>query len=65
MPEVVGDTAITFDPRSVDDLARAMTTLADDEAVRQRSRTAGAQRARLFTWQRCAESTRDLYLRTR
>jgi glycosyltransferase involved in cell wall biosynthesis len=65
MPEVVGDTAITFDPRSVDDLARAMTTLADDEAVRHRSRTAGAQRARLFTWQRCAESTRDLYLRTR
>jgi len=65
MPEVVGDTAITFDPRSVDDLARAMTTLADDEAARQRSRIAGAQRASLFTWQRCAESTRDLYLRTR
>ena len=65
MPEVVGDTAVTFDPRSVDDLARAMTTLADDAAVRQRSRIAGAQRARLFTWQRCAENTRDLYLRTR
>lgn len=65
MPEVVGDTAVTFDPCSVDDMTRALTTLADDEAARQRSRTAGAQRARLFTWQRCAKTTRDLYLRTR
>jgi glycosyltransferase involved in cell wall biosynthesis len=65
MPEVVGDTAVTFDPHSVDDLARAMTTLADDETARQRSRATGALRARHFTWQRCAETTRDLYLRTR
>lgn len=65
MPEVVGDTAITFDPRSIEDIARAMSSLVDDTELRERCQLAGAQRARLFTWKLCAESTRDLYLRTR
>lgn len=64
MPEVVGNAAVTFDPHSIEDMARAMSSLADDTELREHCRLAGAQQARLFTWKRCAESTRDLYVRT-
>jgi glycosyltransferase involved in cell wall biosynthesis len=65
MPEVVGDTAITFDPRSIEDIAQAMSSLVEGTELREHCQRVGAQRACLFTWKRCAESTRDLYLRTR
>jgi len=64
MPEVVADAAITFDPRSRDAIAQAIDRLVDDTALRDRLRAAGLERARLFTWQRCAERTRELYART-
>ena len=64
MPEVVGDAAITFDPNSIDDVTRAIDSLAGDSDLRTRYRAAGSARASLFTWKRCAEATRELYLRT-
>lgn len=64
LPEVVGNAAVTFDPSSIDDMTRAVDRLAGDVELRQSCRAAGVKRASAFTWQRCAELTRDLYRNT-
>ena len=54
--EIAGDAALLVNPRRVADLARAMRSLAQDGALRDRLRAAGLKRARSFTWRRSAES---------
>lgn len=53
--EIAGDAAIYVDPRSVEAISNAMEQVAYDLALRERMRSSGLQRARLFTWTRCAE----------
>ncbi len=57
MPEVLGDTGVTFDPERPDDIARALRELAEDAALRQRLAAAASARARQFSWERCASET--------
>jgi glycosyltransferase involved in cell wall biosynthesis len=45
LPEVVGDAALTFDPRVPGEIARAMVALSTDEAARARLIAAGRRRA--------------------
>lgn len=54
IPEVVGDAAFPLDPTSVESIAHAITTLANDEGVRQRLSARGLVHASSFTWHRCA-----------
>jgi len=61
MPEVVGGAALLVDPLDYDALANAMETLLTDEQVRDRCRTAGLDRARLFTWERSGRDLRAVY----
>jgi glycosyltransferase involved in cell wall biosynthesis len=49
LPEVVGNAALLFDPRVPEQIARAMVTLATDEAVRARLIEAGRMRAPFFS----------------
>jgi glycosyltransferase involved in cell wall biosynthesis len=51
LPEVCGDAALYFDSLSVPDMAAALQRLLDDEALRERLRTAGHQRVAGFRWQ--------------
>src|SRR5262249_13108037 len=55
LPEVAGDAAVLVDPYNVEGLARAMQRLLDDAGLRDGLIAAGRQRARRFTWERCAE----------
>jgi glycosyltransferase involved in cell wall biosynthesis len=55
LPEVAGDAALLFDPERVDDIAGAIRRLVTDEALRERLRAAGRERAARFTWARTAE----------
>jgi glycosyltransferase involved in cell wall biosynthesis len=57
LPEVCGDAALYCVPLSEDDIARGLLLLATDEPLRRRLSTAGRERARLFSWDACAEST--------
>jgi glycosyltransferase involved in cell wall biosynthesis len=57
MPEVLGGAGVTFDPERPEDIARALRTLAEDDALRRRCAEAASERARLFSWQRCARET--------
>lgn len=53
--EVAGDAALLVDPRSVPDIARAMTVLAGDPTRRSDLRERGLTRAATFNWDVAAE----------
>ncbi len=63
LPEVAGDAALLFDPRSPREIAAALLRLLSDEALRARLRERGLERARQFTWERTARLTLDSYAR--
>jgi glycosyltransferase involved in cell wall biosynthesis len=57
LPEVCGNAALYFDPERVEDLGDRLYQIAVDRSLREDLVAAGRARARLFTWQRCAEQT--------
>ncbi|HKB79528.1 MAG TPA: glycosyltransferase family 1 protein [Thermoanaerobaculia bacterium] len=59
--EVTGDAALHVDGRDVDEIAAAMRRVMDDPALRATLGARGAERARTFSWSRCAALTRDAY----
>jgi glycosyltransferase involved in cell wall biosynthesis len=59
--EVTGDAALHVEARDVRALADSMTRIARDEELRVQLASNGIERARMFTWKRCAELTRDAY----
>lgn len=65
LPEVAGDAAVTFDPRSVDEIAAAVRRLLTDATLAARMAERGRERSRLFTWRRTAEETLAAYERAR
>lgn len=61
LPEVVGDAAALFDPHSDEQIVAALESIAlSPERARFLSRL-GVERARLFSWQKCAEDTLEVY----
>jgi glycosyltransferase involved in cell wall biosynthesis len=58
LPEVCGDAALRFDPRSVESIAEAMRALLGDEALRARLRARGLVRAQAFRWDGAASALR-------
>jgi len=60
--EVTGDAALHADGRDAAALAAAMLRIANDDALRAALGSLGIERARRFTWKRCAEITRAAYL---
>ncbi len=61
LPEVVGDVGIMIDPDDEQGFADAMQRLAEDSVERAARSAAGVERARRFTWARCAEETERVY----
>lgn len=61
--EVAGDAAITFAPHDEDALTAALHLVMSQPALRDALRRRGQVRAALFSWQRCAEQTLEVYLR--
>jgi alpha-1,3-rhamnosyl/mannosyltransferase len=61
LPEVVGDAGLTVDPSDDEGLAAAMRRLAEDPAERTERGARGVERARTFSWRRCAEETEGVY----
>jgi glycosyltransferase involved in cell wall biosynthesis len=63
LPEVAGDAAILVDPLSPEAIGRAMQTLLEDPAAREQLSIRGIERARLYSWDRCAAEHAVLYRR--
>jgi glycosyltransferase involved in cell wall biosynthesis len=61
VPEVVGDAAVMFDPRSVEDMAGAMARVLGDQTLREELIRRGRARLRHFSWERCAREHMGLY----
>jgi glycosyltransferase involved in cell wall biosynthesis len=61
IPEIVGDAGILVDPTSSDAMAQAIDAMVFDEAVRSEYRRRGIERATLFSWERCARETVEVY----
>ncbi len=61
MPEVADSAAILFDPNSEDEIVLAMRDLLLNPELRQRMERLGLQRAAMFSWERTAAKTLDLY----
>lgn len=61
MPEVADSAALLFDPRSVDDILLTMRDLLLNPELRARMERLGAQRAPMFSWEKSAARTLDLY----
>jgi glycosyltransferase involved in cell wall biosynthesis len=63
LPEVAGDAALLFDPRSPAQIAAAIRRLLEDRALAARLREAGLARAAQFSWERTARLTIESYER--
>jgi O-antigen biosynthesis alpha-1,2-mannosyltransferase len=61
--EVTGDAALHADARDVDGIANAIARIANNASLRAQLASRGIDRARAFTWRRCAERAREAYER--
>jgi alpha-1,3-rhamnosyl/mannosyltransferase len=60
-PEIVGDGAILVPDGNVPALVRAVRSVLDDPAKRNEVKERGLERAKFFTWQRCADLHAEVY----
>lgn len=61
LPEVAGDAALMVDPHSVGDLVQAISTLSENENLRQELEAKGQRQAKKFSWEKTARETLDVY----
>lgn len=61
IPEVVGDAGILFDPQAISDLADILLFLFDNSIERDRLVAKGYERAQLFSWDKTAAKTINVY----
>ena len=61
MPEVAGDAAILIDPTNEMEIAEAMLSLAQTPQLRCELVAKGYHRAAMFSWERCADQTIQVY----
>lgn len=61
LPEVAGDAAILIDPRDPLTLAEAIHSVLSDPERAADLRRRGLERAKIFTWERCARETLVVY----
>lgn len=62
-PEIAAEAGCYFDPLSADDMASAIASVLDDAALRARLIAAGSERLKLFSWEKAARQTEDVYRR--
>jgi glycosyltransferase involved in cell wall biosynthesis len=61
LPEVYGDAAHYFKPLDVNDIARAITDVLEDERLRKQLIERGHKKAAEYSWKRMAEQTLAVY----
>ena len=62
LPEISGNSLAYFDPLSIEDMAACIQKMLCDAGLRQCLRQRGINRAREFTWQRCARQTLNVLM---
>jgi len=64
LPEVSGDAAVLFDPRSVPSMVDAIDRIVCDPDLKRELSLAGVARTKQFTWKQAAEQTLEVYERS-
>lgn len=64
LPEVVGQAAATFDPGNVGELSEILVELWNDDKSRGDLSKKGLERAKQFTWKKCADGIQKVYAET-
>ncbi|MNI89310.1 hypothetical protein D3C73_1466990 [compost metagenome] len=57
LPEVCGDAVLYCDPYSPEDIAEKIVRLTSDNSLSATLRQKGLNRAKQFTWEKCAQET--------
>jgi glycosyltransferase involved in cell wall biosynthesis len=60
IPEVVGDSGLYADPFNCDDIAHQLVRIATDDNLRDKMKWSGLDRAKLFSWDKCATQTQHI-----
>ena len=63
LPEIAGDGAVFFDPKSADDLARTVSTVLATPATRNNLIRRGQENLQRFSWQKTAQETLSVYIK--
>ena len=61
MPEILGDAAVYFNPRSTEDMVSSIESLLVDKGLRKQLVEKGAERVRQFSWQTTATQMLAVY----
>lgn len=61
LKEVVGSAAVLVDPNNTENIIRGIMKILTDKNKRKRLIQAGLERARNFSWEKCAEETVEVY----
>ncbi|OPJ63369.1 glycosyltransferase family 4 protein [Clostridium oryzae] len=61
IPEIVGDAGILIDPYDTSNLVNALGTLLENEPLKLELIDKGLNRAKLFSWEKTAEKTLEVY----
>lgn len=61
LPEVAAEAGVYVDAQDPQEMSIAIQRLVEDEPFWQRCRTLGIERAKAFSWQRCARITSEAY----
>lgn len=60
IPELAGDAALYFDPENVEEMSGAILKLIEDENLRKDLSFKAKERAKMFSWKKCAEEILNL-----
>ncbi len=61
LPEITGEAGILVDPLNVEEIALAMEKLSGDRKLQEELQKKGLERAKLFSWEKAAQETKELY----
>jgi glycosyltransferase involved in cell wall biosynthesis len=61
LPEVAGDACLLFDPQDKNSIIDATNRIISDISVREELRQKGKDRGKLFSWERTANETKQIY----
>jgi glycosyltransferase involved in cell wall biosynthesis len=61
LPEVVGESAVTFDPSNVSDIADKIVRVYSNEVLREKLTGLGFINVKKYSWLRCAKETLSVF----
>ncbi len=61
LPEIAGDAALFVNPYDDTEIRDGMLEMANNEDLRYKLKTAGLERAKMFSWEKCARDTFAAY----